>query len=74
MPVSIENNEWVQDSWPLDTNGLVYVQITMLWGCETKGIDYVKLLDGDSPETGTYWETPVIAYDRGKDLAVIKVT
>ena len=74
-PVSIENNEWYTGTgWPLDTaDGLVYItNHHVVEGCETKGIDYVKLLDGDSPETGTYWEAQVIAYDRGKDLAVIK--
>ena len=59
--------------WPLETaDGVVYItNHHVVDGCETSGNNSVQLLDGDSPETGTFWPAEVIAYDRSKDLAVI---
>ena len=59
--------------WPLETaDGVVYItNHHVVDGCETSGNNSVQLLDGDSPETGTFWPAEVIAYDQSKDLAVI---
>ena len=70
----LRDDEWYAGTgWPLETaDGVVYItNHHVVAGCETVGNNYVELLDGDSPETGTYWPAEVIAYDRDKDLAVI---